>query len=88
MSSFPVGSNRRFCINQVVRKRRGVEVSESGEPYEPGRLRMATQLVGGLGSDTPPIPLELVGKDPVKQIGRQPDPAIWSISNASRQASN
>ena len=36
---------------------------------------MAAQLVGGLGSDMPPIPLEFVGKHPVKQIGRQPDPA-------------
>ena len=62
-------------IGQVVRQHPAVQMPESGEPCEPGRLRMAAEFVGRLGCDPPPIALELMGKDAVKQIGRQSNSA-------------
>lgn len=71
-------------IGQIVRQRPAVQMTESGEPCEPGRLRMAAQLVGGLGSDTPPIPLEFVGSTPSNKSAGSRIPRISSsLANAS-----
>jgi hypothetical protein len=60
-------------IDQVIGQRPTAQMHEDRKPGEPGRLRMATEFVRGLGGNTPPIPLELMGKRAVEQTGRQLD---------------
>jgi hypothetical protein len=60
-------------INQVIGQRPAAQMHEGREPGEPGRLRMPAELVGGLDGDTPPIPIELMGKHAVEQPRRQLD---------------
>jgi hypothetical protein len=61
-------------VDQVVGYLAAAEVHEGREPSEAHRFRVPAQLVGGLDRDTPPIPLQLLGKHPVAQVGGQPDP--------------
>jgi hypothetical protein len=49
-------------VDQVIGQRPAAQMDEGRKPCEPGRLRMPAQLIRGLGRDTSPIPLDLVGK--------------------------
>ena len=60
-------------IDQVIGQRPAAPMHEGRKPGEPGRLRMPAELVGGLGGDAPSIPIELMGKHAVEQIGGQLD---------------
>ena len=60
-------------IDQVIGQRPAVQMHEGRKPGEPGRLRMPAELVGGLGGDAPPIPIEFMRKHTVEQTGWQFD---------------